>query len=162
MRTRLPLALAVLGSLVSVAPAAASGCDTARGVRGSNVSYSAVNAAIHASATVYQVPPMVLKAIAWKESNWRQFWSDGRAKVSPDCGIGIMQITGGTWDYYRLAADYRYNVAAGAKVLSEKMNTSSANLPAALKPDDRRVTENWYRAAYRYNGQGTGAESYAD
>jgi hypothetical protein len=157
------LALLALSLTVLLAtPATASGCSVARAQRGRNPSYAQVSAAIDAAAGRHRVPPPLLKAIAWKESGWQQFWSDGRAKVSGDCGVGIMQITGGSWDYARLGRDYLYNVDAGARVLAAKMAASSRNVPAALRPDEPRVMENWYRAAYRYNGSGAAAERYAD
>lgn len=155
--------LLVLGVALPTAPAGASGCATARSVSGGrNPSYAQVAVAIDAAAARRRVPPPVLKAIAWRESGWQQFWPDGRAKVSGDCGIGIMQITTGAWDYRRLASDYVYNVDAGAQVLAAKMAESSANVPTGLGPDQPIVLENWYRGAFRYNGWGSGAEAYAD
>ncbi len=155
-----PLALALVAT--SVSPALASGCSTARAQTGRNPSFAQVSAAIDAAAQRRQVPPSLLKAIAWKESGWQQFWSDGRAKVSGDCGVGIMQITGGSWDYARLGRDYAYNIDAGAQALAAKMSQSSANVPAGLGADDKRVLENWYRGTYRYNGSGARAEGYVD
>lgn len=162
MRIRVLLACAITTAGLLVSPALASGCSLARAQSGRNPSYTQVAAAIDASAGRHRVPPPLMRAIAWKESGWAQFWPDGRAKVSGDCGIGIMQITGGSWDYRRLATDYAYNIDAGAAVLAAKMRASSANVPQALRPDDPRVFENWYRATYRYNGAGYNAERYAD
>jgi hypothetical protein len=156
----LAVSLVAIGLLAL--PAAASGCSTARAQSGHNPSFGQVSAAIDAASNRRRVPPALMRAIAWKESGWAQFWSDGRAKVSPDCGVGIMQITGGSWDYARLARDYVYNVDAGAQVLAAKMAASSANVPSSLRPDDTRLFENWYRATYRYNGAGYSAERYAD
>jgi len=154
------LAIGLTGTVVT--PALASGCSIARAQSGRNPSFAQVSAAIDAAGHRRQVPPPLLKAIAWKESGWGQFRSDGRAKVSGDCGIGIMQLTGGNWDFRRLGADYVYNIDAGAQALAAKMSASSANVPAALGSDERRVMENWYRATYRYNGAGYRAEGYAD
>ncbi|HVE62736.1 MAG TPA: transglycosylase SLT domain-containing protein [Mycobacteriales bacterium] len=153
------LALGLVGSIAG--PALADGCSIARAQTGSNPSFAQVSAAIDAAAHRRQVPPPLLKAIAWKESGWGQF-RDGRAKVSGDCGVGIMQLTGGSWDYRRLGADYAYNVDAGAQALASKMAASGANVPASLGSEERRVLENWYRATYRYNGSGYRAEGYAD
>ena len=162
MRLRALLAVSLIASGVLALPASASGCSTARAQSGVNPSYAQVSAAIDTAANRRRVPPALMRAIAWKESGWAQFWPDGRAKVSPDCGVGIMQITGGSWDYARLGRDYVYNIDAGAQVLAAKMAASSANVPSALRPDDIRVFENWYRATYRYNGAGYAAERYAD
>ena len=155
-----PLALTLVTA--AAVPAAANSCATARAQSGRNPSFAQVNAAMDAAAQRRRVPPPLLKAIAWKESGWGQFWPTGRAKVSGDCGVGIMQITGGAWDYRRLGADYAYNIDAGAQALAAKMSQSSANVPPVVGSDERRVIENWYRATYRYNGAGYRAEQYAD
>jgi hypothetical protein len=162
MRLRAVLAVSLVATGLIALPALASGCSTARAQSGRNPTYAQVSAAMDSAANRRRVPPALMRAIGWKESGWGQFWSDGRAKVSGDCGIGIMQITGGSWDYARLARDYVYNIDAGAQVLASKMAASSANVPSALRPDDTRVFENWYRATYRYNGSGSSAERYAD
>ncbi|HVF19682.1 MAG TPA: transglycosylase SLT domain-containing protein [Mycobacteriales bacterium] len=157
------LVLLVLGLVAtSVSTAHASGCGIARAQSGRNPSFAQVSAAIDTAAQRRQVPPPLLKAIAWKESGWGQFWSDGRAKVSGDCGVGIMQLTGGSWDFTRLGRDYVYNIDAGAQALAAKMRQSSANVPPALGRDEPRALENWYRATYRYNGAGSRAEGYVD
>ena len=124
---------------------------------------AAINAEIDRAAARRQVPPYVLKSIAWHESRWRQFYSDGRVVLSGACAVGVMQVlASGGFDAYKLATDYRYNIDAGAQVLAAKMATSSRNVPAALGPDDRRIAENWYRAVYRYLGAGWYAMTYAD
>ncbi len=162
MRLRPVLGCALLVTTFLALPATAGSCSSARSVRGHNPGYAAVAREIDAAAGRHQVPPPMLKAIAWKESGWGQFFSDGRAKVSGGCGIGIMQITGGNYDKRRLAADYRYNIDIGAQVLAGKAKASAGNVPAHLGADEPRVLENWYRAAYRYNGSGLRAERYAD
>ncbi len=162
LRTLLLVPLLATGLFATATgPALASGCSVARGQTGRNPSFAQVSAAIDAAALRRQVPPPLLKAIAWKESGWAQF-RDGRAKVSGDCGVGIMQLTGGSWDFRRLGADYTYNIDAGAQALAAKMAASGANVPAGLGRDEPRVFENWYRATYRYNGSGYRAEGYAD
>ncbi|HEU0131116.1 MAG TPA: transglycosylase SLT domain-containing protein [Mycobacteriales bacterium] len=158
MRRLLPVPLLLTGVLALPAHA---GCS-ASGVRGTDPGKAAINAAIDQAASRRHVPPYVLKAIAWQESRWRQFYSDGRAVVSGACAIGVMQVLPRGFDAQRLATDYRYNVDAGAQVLAAKMNASSANVPPALGADDQRVAENWYRATYRYNGSGYAAMRYAD
>lgn len=47
------------------------------------------------------VPPTLLKAVGYTESNWKQFDADyGKSGIviSQDCGYGIMQITSGMED----------------------------------------------------------------
>jgi hypothetical protein len=153
------LAALVLTGFI-VLPANAS-CGVS-GVRGRDPGHAALNAEIDRAAARRKVPPYVLKAVAWQETRWRQFYADGRVALSPACAIGAMQVLPRGWDARRLATDYRYNVDAGAQMLAAKMAASSANVPRSLGPDERRVAENWYRAAYRYNGAGSGAARYAD
>jgi hypothetical protein len=160
MRLRPLLAVPLLLTGLAVLPADAS-CGVS-GVRGRDPGHAALNAEIDRAAARRRVPPYVLKAIAWHESRWRQFYSDGRVVLSGSCAIGAMQVLARGFDAYRLATDYRYNVDAGAQVLAAKMSASSANVPRSLGADERRVAENWYRATYRYNGAGYYAMRYAD
>ncbi|HVF05334.1 MAG TPA: hypothetical protein VNA20_10865 [Frankiaceae bacterium] len=133
------------------------------GVRGIDPGMAAINAEIDKAAARRQVPPYVLKSIAWHESRWRQFYSDGRVVVSSACALGVTQVlASGGFDAYRLASDYRYNIDAGAQVLAAKMAASSRNVPSSLGADEKRVGENWYRAVYRYIGAGWYAMQYAD
>jgi hypothetical protein len=123
---------------------------------------AAINLEIDRAAARRQVPPYVLKSIAWHESRWRQFYSDGRVVLSGACAIGVMQVLPRGFDAWKLATDYRYNIDAGAQVLAAKMSASSANVPRSLGADERGVAENWYRAVYRYLGSGWYAMTYAD
>ncbi|HWL36744.1 MAG TPA: transglycosylase SLT domain-containing protein [Frankiaceae bacterium] len=161
MRLRLTVAVSLVlsGFLALPSQAACAG----GGARGTDPGMAAINAEIDRAAARRQVPPYVLKAIAWHESRWRQFYSDGRVVVSGMCALGVMQVlASGGFDADRLATDYRYNIDAGAQVLAAKMSASSANVPSSLGADDRRVGENWYRAVYRYIGSGYYAMTYAD
>jgi hypothetical protein len=123
-----------------------------------------------------QIPPHLLWAIAWEETlpefRWSHVRSDGWSLLTFDGGIGMMQLTqgsavwgpryiGGGWldnrvipndlltHLYKLAADWQYNVRAGAALL---------NLPAGrvLGPPDgtlvRPVLEHWWFRVWRYNG----------
>jgi hypothetical protein len=154
----LTVSLALSGLMVL--PASAS-CGVS-GVRGTDPGHAAIGAEIDKAAARRKVPPYLLKAMAWQESRWRQFDAYGRVTLSGACAIGVLQVLPRGFDANRLASDYRYNVDAGAQVLAGKMAASSANVPRSLGSDDRRVTENWYRATYRYNGSGYTAMRYAD
>jgi hypothetical protein len=123
-----------------------------------------------------QIPPHLLWAIAWEETHpefrWSHVQRDGWSLLTFDGGIGMMQLTqgsavwgpryiGGRWldnrvipndlltHLYKLAADWQYNVRAGAALL---------NLPAGrvLGPPDgtlvRPVLEHWWFRVWRYNG----------
>jgi hypothetical protein len=159
LRTACLTALVLTGFLTL--PAHAAGC-VASGVRGRDPGRAALNAELDRAAARRKVPPYLMKAVAWHESRWAQFHADGHVALSPACAIGVMQVLPRGWDGRRLATDYRYNIDAGAQMLAAKMAASSANVPRSLGADDRRVAENWYRAAYRYNGSGSRAVRYAD
>lgn len=158
LRPLLAVTLALTGFMVLPSDAA---CGVS-GVRGRDPGMAAINREIDLAAARRKVPPYLLKAIAWHESRWRQFYSDGRVVLSGSCAIGTMQVLARGFDAYKLATDYRYNIDAGAQVLAAKMAASSANVPRSLGSDERRVAENWYRATYRYMGSGYTAMRYAD
>ena len=130
MRLRPVLAATLVLTGLMVLPANA-GCGVG-GVRGRDPGYAAIDAEIDRAAARRKVPPYLLKAIAWHESRWRQFYSDGRVVLSGSCAIGVMQVLPRGWDAGRLASDYRYNVDAGAQMLASKMSASSANVPSSL------------------------------
>jgi len=44
-------------------------------------------------STQYKIPAIILEAIIYQESSWRQFDASGNPLISPDNGIGLMQIT---------------------------------------------------------------------
>lgn len=108
------------------------------------------------------VPPTLLKAVAWVESNWQQFDSKGVPLTSYDFGYGIMQITSGMAGAFgdpdgtipqvtqaRIAGDYKFNIAYGARELAQdwiKTPAMGAHDPTAL--------EDWYYALWAYNGWG--------
>lgn len=160
MRLRPVIAVTLVLSGFMVLPSDAA-CGVS-GVRGRDPGQAALNAEIDRAAARRKVPPFLMKAIAWHESRWRQFYSDGRPVLSGSCAIGTMQVLARGFSAYKLATDYRYNIDAGAQVLAAKMSASSANVPSWLGADERRVAENWYRATYRYNGAGYRALRYAD
>lgn len=111
-------------------------------------------------ALKYNIPPVILKAVAWQESGkygvgWRQFNSDGTPLIGYDgIGIGIMQIS----DYdssnpdeaeyiNKLKNNYDFNIAEGARILNQKWRT----VPK-IGDGDRNKLENWYFAVTAYNG----------
>jgi hypothetical protein len=109
-------------------------------------------------------PCTILKALAWVEGAWQQAnpnvveGSTGPVKQSATCGYGVMQITSGMRQpgelppdvQQQIAADYRYNIAWGAKTLAEKWNAGD-NLNAVVGNRDPGVGEHWYYAAWAYN-----------
>ncbi len=103
------------------------------------------------------IPPTILKAIAYTESNYRQF-KDGEPLLSFD-GVswGIMQVTPKFYpdlDIQKLKYDIRYNIEAGANILLGKWGYAFARNPLIpiIGNADPRVLENWYFAIWAYNG----------
>lgn len=156
---------ALLCALVAVGtPAAYAGEDDCPAdvvaVRGTNPSYATIASYLEAAAAAHDVPPQVVKAVAFRESGWQPFQPTGKPKISSDdvCGIGLMQITlGSRTDGVELARDPAYNAREGAKILAAKwaeLQDQAHPYPAGegYGPDDRHVLENWYAVLCRYNG----------
>lgn len=118
-----------------------------------------------------QMPPTLLKAIAWVESAMVQasyatpFEAIGPALVSFDCGHGIMQVTSGMTtplgesgrespEQALVATHFAYNIARGAVILADKWNAAPENRPVAGTDTggDPGIAENWYFAVWSYNG----------
>jgi hypothetical protein len=170
-----------LGSLASTSVSASAGqashvmspqvasCPDVSGITGANPSYADEAALLEQVAAEHNIPPQVLKTLAYKEGfdyqtgrHWAQFKGDGNPVVSADCGIGIMQLTNQTsYDQRRLASDIRYNVEAGANVLDGKWRISNSANPPSVGEDDRSLIENWYYPMYLYNGA-NGQSKYPD
>ena len=110
------------------------------------------------------VPPALLKAVGWVESNWTQFNGQNVPLLSPDFGYGIMQITSGmagaagdpnglgavpptTQDH--IGGDYQYNIAYGARMLDQAFLATPA-----IDNHDPTILEDWYYALWAYNGWG--------
>jgi Bacterial Ig domain/Transglycosylase SLT domain len=114
-----------------------------------NPSFQQINCLLTYAAINADIPPEVVKGVAWKESDWRQF-VDGKPNVSFDGGIGIMQITNQPrYDQQKLQNDIAYNIQAGVEILNEKYSWSI--LPK-IKDAGRHIIENWYFPVMAYNG----------
>ncbi len=109
-------------------------------------------------------PCELLKGIAMQESSWRQFCVPDRPAdqaggaertiISFDCGYGVGQVTSGMhrgespgFDRTRVAAEPLYNLATGASILAGKWR-----LTECIGDNQPSVIENWYAAAWAYNG----------
>lgn len=119
------------------------------------------------TAGMSYVPPVLLKAVSWIESGSAQgdhtvWWNaTGPAKVSFDCGHGIMQVTSGMTDpadggwpssqQALLATHYLYNIGRGSAILVEKWNSAPDYRPI-VGNGDPRLLEDWYFALWSYNG----------
>ncbi len=119
---------------------------------------------------VATMPPTLLKAIAWVESQMTMalssvpFGAPGPALISFDCGHGVMQVTSGMTvplgdnmpsdRQTSVATHYAYNIARGAVVLATKWNEAPERRPIAGTDtgSDPHLIENWYFATWGYNG----------
>jgi uncharacterized YkwD family protein len=114
--------------------------------------YEEIDLLLTREALSQEIPPEIVKAIAFEESGWMQC-EDGEPLVAPDNGIGIMQITdhSNEYDEERLKYDIEYNIRVGVSILNEKYGYSGINTPV-LNDGDRDTIENWYFAVMAYNG----------
>lgn len=108
----------------------------------------------------YEIPPEILKAIAYVETGMRQFDENGNPimNANDDGGIGIMQVTLHEDDLKHreinrewLKWDTAYNIEVAAQLLDEKWNWTGTILPQ-VNDGERDVLENWYFAVLAYNG----------
>ncbi|MDQ0254500.1 putative cell wall-binding protein [Evansella vedderi] len=145
-----------------------------------NPSPSEINQLLTEKALENNIPPEVLKAIAWQESGWQQFWlqdhpthctnqpprKQGEPVIGCDGrGIGILQVTPGATDLpddtlenreafkERLKYDIEYNIDMGIQVLLQKWRWTGNILPR-VNDGNWRIIDNWYFAIMAYNGMG--------
>jgi len=120
---------------------------------GKNPPYHEIEEMLEDVARKYDIPAVLLKAIAWQESTWRQFDSNGKPLISFDGGIGMMQLTNQPrFDQNRLKTDIRYNIEAGAQVLLEKRALTKSGLLPPIGRMNEDELESWYFAVWAYNG----------
>jgi len=119
--------------------------------RGANPPDTYIRARLKDAALRYNIPSVILMAIAYQESGWRQFDANGDTVVGLNAtsqDVGIMQInTASRGDVDRLMSDIDYNIETGAKILDGKWK-----LAPGIGDRDRNVLENWYYAIWAYNG----------
>jgi len=121
------------------------------------VYYNDISVKLEVMANKYNIPPVLLKSIAWMESGWGQYKPVTATQPLPNqpwdgTGIGIMQITPSALNPYtpeiieRLKTDIDYNIEEGCKILNQKWRAYPK-----IGDGDRNVLENWYFAAWGYN-----------
>jgi len=114
-----------------------------------NPSLEIINQKLETVAREKGIPSSFLKAIAYQESTWRQFDSQGQPLLSGTGAIGIMQISTNYESpatIEKLKTDIDYNIRRGADLLNEKW----AFVPK-IGDGDRNKLENWYFALWAYN-----------
>lgn len=141
-----------------------------------NPSAEIISRKLTAAAVKYDVPPEIVKSIAFRESGWRQYTSgsisscgisDGsNVLIGYDCiGIGIMQVSdynrNDTQEIQKLMHDIDYNIDRGMQILKDKWNetnkkaesTLAYNLIPKVNDGNPDKLENWYFAILAYNGR---------
>lgn len=125
-----------------------------------NPSLSILERKIERAARNRGIPSVILKSIAYAESNISQF-RNGQPLISFDGGYGIMQVTpsssqiaDGVYDIERLKYDIDYNIEKGADILLGKWNYALASRPVIPRIDnnDPNILESWYFTIWAYNG----------
>jgi putative cell wall-binding protein len=107
---------------------------------------------LEAAAQKHNIPCVIFKAIAYKESGWRQFDEHGQVVMSASDhpALGIMQIASynpeDTEEVERLKYDIDYNIERGAEILIEKWN-----MTPRIGNGEKNILENWYFAIWAYN-----------
>lgn len=93
------------------------------------------------------IPPDLLYAIAWTETNWHQWKPNGKAITSRSGDVGLFQVNRAWRDQYdmtQIAGDVLYNARAASKITKWAYGYAKAK---GLKGNDL------YRATYAvYNG----------
>ncbi|MCM3683426.1 cell wall-binding repeat-containing protein [Mesobacillus subterraneus] len=118
-----------------------------------NPPYHVINELLTKAALEKNIPPEIVKTIAFQESSWQQF-VNGAPNISSDGGIGIMQVTNDIrFDQEKLKTDIQYNINVGIQKLEEKFIGKDGTLPK-LNDNNRDVLESWYFAILAYNGKG--------
>jgi len=111
------------------------------------------------------VPPNILKAIAWIESAWQMasnavtYGEIGPPMLSHSCAYGLMQIVSGmentgsppSLDQLSTGSHYGFNIARGARILTDKWNAAPDFRPIVGNRAGSQV-ESWYYAIWSYNG----------
>ncbi|CAK6471604.1 hypothetical protein BFRIG_01345 [Peribacillus frigoritolerans] len=126
-----------------------------------NPSFQHINCLLTNAALDAEIPPEVIKAVAWRESYWVQFIAPGKPNISSDDGIGIMQVTDIPEGYddnekltykEKLKYDIAFNIEEGVKILNEKYNYLDKNILPKIQGAGRQEIENWYFPIMAYNG----------
>lgn len=116
-----------------------------------NPSLEEISAKFDRIANEKNVPAVILKAIAYEESGWRQWNSSGSVLSSGGSrpNLGIMQVSCSGLDsatLYKIKNDIDYNIAYGADILKSKYEA----VPQIGDGDPNKL-ENWYFALWAYN-----------
>lgn len=133
-----------------------------------NPSYAEINLLLTRKAIEHNIPPEILKAVAFQESSWKHF-ENGKPHIGSDgIGIGIMQVSDHMYmdkdtdkykDYVRrLMEDIEYNIDEGIRIFKGKWNNGGVHyqhgyLIPTINDNDPSILEDWYFAILAYNGR---------
>ncbi|MHB9053912.1 MAG: transglycosylase SLT domain-containing protein [Thermoleophilia bacterium] len=148
----------VLGLLLVAGNALGSTAESGPAVAAANPPKSEIKTMLYNAAVARGIPPEILYGIAYQESGWQQFRSDGTPLDSYDgYGSGIMQVSYGSCVNYpahkcyedtnSIRYDINYNINAGADILIDKWNSTPS-----IGDDNTNCYENWFYAVWAYNG----------
>lgn len=119
----------------------------------SNPSMDIINQKLETVAKEKKIPSVILKAIAFRESSWRQFDSKGNPLLGSSTAhpaIGMMQVASYSDTdpdtIAKLKNDLDFNIQMGADLLNEKWR-----MVPKIGDGDRNKLENWYFAIWAYN-----------
>jgi hypothetical protein len=116
---------------------------------------SEIATVLDAAARAHRIPSVVLRGLAWKESQWRTDAPEHDGRV----GLLGVQVKGrSAADVSRLKSDWRYNIAEGATRL-ELMWNRAPILGNGRLEDGRNILECWYFALGRYGVGVNGTEA---
>ena len=128
-----------------------------------NPSYSEISREIERLAKDYQIPPIIIQSICWKENKWTHFkkvGNDWKPWPGPTGDFGLMQVTENEAvnfpQYVDWKDNWKTNLKLGVKILLKKW--SENGVPDSNKP----VLEEWYYPIAWYNGEGPKAYKYVD
>lgn len=114
-----------------------------------NPTLEEINDMLEKVAKEEEIPSSIIKAIAYQESSWRQFDSQGQPLLSTTGAVGIMQISPkyeSPENIIKLKTDIEFNIRRGAELLNEKWSFTPK-----IGDGDRNKLENWYFAIWAYN-----------
>ena len=142
-----------------------------------NPSIQEMAAYTNSLGNTYKIPSVILKAVMYQESSWRQFNADGSPVISPDGGIGIMQVTFplphpsvGTKTLGRIIAGSQGPnpftiVTEPVQIDINRLKTDwqynleigarillTKKVESASQEDDASLLENWWYTLAYYNG----------
>jgi putative cell wall-binding protein len=157
MFRRKPKLLAFLLAILLVLPSIARPVSAAEIQSNQNPPLEETARKLEVIARSKGIPSVILKAVAFVETGWRQFDKNGNVVTNPygpRPSLGIMQITSYNPNdkdlVNKLKYDIDFNISYGADLLNAKWD-----MVPQIGDGDRNKLENWYFALWAYNSWST-------